>query len=345
MYTKKNITRKITEHNKKSTKNHLNYAEMFKAYFKDLSFHCCEVIRIFAEQQQKTGKVYFSQSTIARVLNICRATANRVIAELAKKFIINKVYRPNKTCLYRVVFVSLLSSSLVHSLRLYSADVDALFRSHVTRYIKQNAFLLKKLVKRGLIFFDGTRPTISATQLCTKLAIKLADGDLHQALIFSIFTESLLREAYYIYRRNKKWVRNKHGYIYTCCLDLCKQRGITPQWRYYYDNKEHLDLFELEKKQKQQSSNNSKVAVFADKTVTTSVIVEKKVITPVVGTFKQLSLFDQSALRNNRVSEEIPYEKRIALKAREYDYLMPESVKADLIAKGKVDLLPAFGVE
>lgn len=351
-----NITRKIKEYNKKRTKNRLNFFEFFKSCSNEFTFTELELLRIIADQEVRTNTVYFRQDTLALMVARCRATVNRALKSLQKKGVIKKIYRHNRSCLYRVVFIAVLSCQTLLAMRLCTASFDTLWKMHVTRYNKQSIFLEKKLAKKKLINPDGSRTPIGVRYLCTELAIKVGDGDLHQSLIFTIFPEHILREAYYLYRQNKKQIKRKHGFIFARCVEMCTAKGIEPRWEYYYDNKEHLDLFELEKKEKEQDSNKTKGEVSSKEQDAASEAPQE--LTP-----EEIAKIEQERAERQARLEQQQREcaERLAQSKRVNATLFPSRIFEDrgimsllqnLSEKiknqelqAKLDLSPAFGVE
>lgn len=262
MYTQKNIPTKITEHNRKSTKNHIDYSAFFKIPRKSLSEIASSIINLCFYQQRATGIVYFSQEYIAKKTLCHRVTVNRTMKELDEYGIVRKVYRHAQSCLYYITFLPVLAPGIADKNRALLPHSEAHFQSNVTQVYKKNTNSLKKLEKRKISTVDNGKKIESLADVCHEYAIKAADCNARDALAFNTMPQWVVKKAYCIWKRRRKWVKNKQDYIFACCKRICAEKGIELEWVTYYQNCEKLDLIALEKKQKELISNKKNLDVF-----------------------------------------------------------------------------------
>lgn len=114
-------------------------------FFSSLSETKRKLINEFIRLQNKHGRIFVGQGTLASFLGVCRETINRNVRELAFLGIIRKEYRHMNTCLYKVssyLFKSEIKSQLMglFSALKYFLSVNKLFsfKPHENDDLKNN---------------------------------------------------------------------------------------------------------------------------------------------------------------------------------------------------------------
>lgn len=266
MYTKKNITRKITEYNKKTTENRQKVADVYVSMGKKLLPVDCCIINFIADFARTSKKVFVSQSYIAEKIadhlgkRVCRATINRRIQYISNLNILVKHRRFNSSCYYQIIWPP-LGSEFTIKLLLLNPELLSVLTSSVTllfkkKKCKNNNSNIGSIINR---FFDKY---FKKSDFLGDVLVGLSKKMSRERAMLGIYPPDIVQKAITIWRNRRKLItiRDHFAYIFQCCKHLAVTAGIQPCWYNYYFQ---LPIVEFIEKYKQQFFNKTSGLAFS----------------------------------------------------------------------------------